>query len=199
MEGEIIPSEAAILARSEGDRYQAAMLIWLEGKAAHTRRSYLTALRAFLGQPRSTGRRSSSWTWPAGRPEAPRPDRCDRGPLEPTGDDPIFTATTDAGRYLRVYYGTPQPEGPEPLTGAAVAQALKRYAAAAGLDPDVVTLRSLRYLGAELWYEASGDLRQTQMFLDHGRLDTTSITMKQLSGEEHRYWEAMVNALGVEV
>jgi len=48
---------------------------------------------------------------------------------EPTGDDPIFTATTDAGQCLRDYYGTPKPERLEPLTGEAVAQALKRYTA----------------------------------------------------------------------
>ncbi len=303
MEGEIIPSEAAILARSERDPYQAAMLTWLEGKAAHTRRSYLTALRAFLVatekhpaeiEPRDVAswkehlkRRgladatvaqrlsaiSSYYTYltqqgihdrnpvaAVGRddldvnpyerahklplvafrrilkmiPDDTEIGARDRALLlfyvlcarrrsevvslrahdlrvegekvtyrtrlkggksrwkelpppvweairryldlagrEPTGDDPIFTATTDAGRYLRKYYGTPQPEGPEPLTGAAVAQALKRHAAAAGLDPDAVTLRSLRHLGAELYYEASG--------------------------EEHRHWQAMVKALGVGV
>jgi integrase/recombinase XerD len=116
---------------------------------------------------------------------------------DPKGDDPIFTPTTDAGQYLRDYYGAPEPEGPEPLTGEAVAQALKRHAAAAGLDPDAVTVHSLRHLGAELFKEASGDLRETQYFLDHARLETTAIYMKQLTGEEHRHWQAMANALGV--
>jgi len=116
---------------------------------------------------------------------------------EPTGEDPIFTPTTDAGQYLRSYYNAPEPEGEDPLSGEAVAQALKRYAAAAGLDPDAVTVHSLRHLGAELYHEASGDLRETQRFLDHARLDTTSIYMEQLTGEEHRHWQAMCNALGV--
>jgi integrase/recombinase XerD len=116
---------------------------------------------------------------------------------DPEGSDPIFTPTTDAGQYLREYYNTPEPEGPEPLTGEAVAQALNRYAAGAGVDPDAVTVHSLRHLGAELYHEASGDLRETQRFLDHARLDTTSIYMEQLTGEEHRHWQAMCNALGV--
>ncbi len=92
---------------------------------------------------------------------------------DPTGTDPIFIATTDSGKYLRDYYGAPEPDSPQPLTGAAVAQALKRYAAAAGLDPEAVTLDSLRHVGAGLYHEASG--------------------------EEHRHWQAMVNALGVGV
>jgi site-specific recombinase XerD len=116
---------------------------------------------------------------------------------DPHGRDPIFTATTDAGQYLREYYNAPEPEGEEPLTGAAVAQALKRYADAAGLDPDAVTVHSLRHLGAELYHKASGDLRETQRFLDHARLDTTSIYLEQLTGEEHRHWQAMANTLGV--
>ncbi len=70
----------------------------------------------------------------------------------PTREDPVFTVTTDAGKYLRDYYGTPQPEGSEPLTGEAVSQALKRYAAAAGMDPDAATVHSLRHLGAELYH-----------------------------------------------
>ncbi len=116
---------------------------------------------------------------------------------DPRGDDPVFTATVDGGKYLREYYGTPQPEGPTPLTGEAVAQALNRHAEAAGVDPDAVTLHSLRHLGAELYHEASGDLRETQAFLDHQRSDTTAIYLKQLTGEDHRHWQAMANALGV--
>jgi hypothetical protein len=35
------------------------------------------------------------------------------------------------------------------------------------------------------------------MFLDHAHLDTTQIYLEQLTGEEHRYWQAMVNRLGL--
>lgn len=116
---------------------------------------------------------------------------------KPTGEDPIFTATTDAGKYLRNYYDTPQPEGATPLTGEAVAQALNRHAEAAGVDADAVTLHSLRHLGAELYHEASGDIRETQAFLDHQSSDTTAIYLEQLTGEKHRHWQAMANALRV--
>lgn len=117
-----------------------------------------------------------------------------------TDDAPVFVASVESGRYLRAYYqgeATAEPEGERPITGQAVAQALKRYAARAGLDPDRVCLHSLRHLGAELYQEASGDLRQLQLFLDHAHLNTTQIYLAQLTGEDHHHWQAMANRLGV--
>jgi site-specific recombinase XerD len=88
--------------------------------------------------------------------------------------------------------------GVEPLTAEVVAQALKRYAVDAGVDPDSTTIHSLRHLGAELCYAASGDVHEAQRFLDHARLETTSVYLQQLTGEEHRHWQAMANKLGVQ-
>ena len=55
----------------------------------------------------------------------------------------------------------------------------------------------MRHLGAERYHNASGDLRDTQALLDHQRSATTAIYLQQLTGKEHRHWQAMVNALGV--
>jgi site-specific recombinase XerD len=96
---------------------------------------------------------------------------------------------------LRRYHGTAVPDGEQPLSGEAVSQALKRYARLAGLEPKAVSVHSLRHLGAELFQRASGDIQQTQQFLDHAHLNTTQIYLAQLSGEEHRHWQAMANAL----
>jgi site-specific recombinase XerD len=122
-------------------------------------------------------------------------------------DTPVFVATVDRGQSLRRHYNRvraregkpplPDPRGPTPLTGQAVLDALKRYARRAGLDPDKVNLHSLRHLGAELFYEASGDLHETQAFLDHEHLDTTQIYLRQLTGEEHRHWQEMADMLGL--
>lgn len=112
-------------------------------------------------------------------------------------ESPVFLATTEAGRYLRAYHGKPELNGEKPLTGHAVEQALKRYAARAGLDASKISLHSLRHLGAELFQEASGDIRQTQLFLDHAHLNTTQIYLEQLTGEEHRHWQEMANKLGL--
>jgi integrase/recombinase XerD len=76
-----------------------------------------------------------------------------------------------------------------------VSQALKRYARRAGLDPAGISLHSLRHLGAELFQEVSRDVQQTQQFLDHAQLNTTQIYLTQLTGEEHRHWQAMSNQL----
>ncbi|MGH2536187.1 MAG: tyrosine-type recombinase/integrase [Candidatus Promineifilaceae bacterium] len=108
---------------------------------------------------------------------------------------PVFTATVGNGEYLRAYRRTAKPEGEQPITGAAMSPALKRYARRAGLDPGAVSLHSLRHLGAELYQQASGDIQQTQHFLDHAHLNTTQIYLSQLTGEEHRHWQAMLNRL----
>jgi len=114
-------------------------------------------------------------------------------------NSPLFTATVDNGRYLRRHYNAPPlQEEEQPITGEAIAQALARYARRAGLDPQAVTLHSLRHLGAELYNDASGgDVRQTQLFLDHAHLNTTQIYLTQLTGEKHKHWQAMANALQV--
>ena len=65
MEGEIIPSDAAILAHVERDPYQPAMLTWLEGKTDNTRRA--TPGRFGSCRPTGTPARSSPWTWLPGR------------------------------------------------------------------------------------------------------------------------------------
>lgn len=114
-----------------------------------------------------------------------------------TDDTPVFTATVENGQYLRRFYGKGEADGGcnKPLTGEAIAQALKRYARRAGIDPAAVSVHSLRHLGAELFYQASGDVRQTQLFLDHAQLNTTQIYLEQLGGDEHRCWQAMLNRL----
>jgi integrase/recombinase XerD len=110
-------------------------------------------------------------------------------------DAPLFVAEVDNGDYLRRYYGKEAPAQMQAITGAAVSQALKRYARRAGLDPAAISLHSLRHLGAELYQQASGDIQQTQSFLDHSHLNTTQIYLSQLKGEEHRHWQAMANEL----
>jgi len=113
-------------------------------------------------------------------------------------DSPVFVATVGNGEYLRDYYGGQEPEGEDPLTGTAVNQALKCYASKAGLDPDSISLHSLRRLRAELFQQTSGDIRRTQLFLDHAHRNTTQIYLEQLAGEEHWHRAAMANRLGSE-
>lgn len=110
-------------------------------------------------------------------------------------DEPLFQATVDNGDYLRDFYQVARPDEPRPLTGAAVGQALKKYATRAGLDPQSLSVHSLRHLAAELFNQISGDVVETQQFLDHSHLNTTQIYLTQLAGSNHKHWEEMMRRL----
>jgi integrase/recombinase XerD len=106
-------------------------------------------------------------------------------------DKPVFVATE---KYRK---RTDPLKETKPLRGSTLFKAIKRYARKAGLDPKKVSLHSLRHLGAELFLNASEDLHETQLFLDHAHLNTTQIYLSQLKGEEHNHWQEMANKLRV--
>ena len=108
-----------------------------------------------------------------------------------TDDSPVFVG---AAKYRRKSEATTELK---PMTGTALLYAIKRYAKKAGLDPQKVSLHSLRHLGAELFLEASGDIHETQLFLDHAHLNTTQIYLSQLKGKKHHHWQAMANELAL--
>ncbi len=110
-------------------------------------------------------------------------------------DSPIFKATVDNGKYLQNHHQILKLDHEEAITGEALNQALKRYAKLAEIDPKKISLHSLRHLGAELFLEASNDIHETQLFLDHAHLNTTQIYLSQLKGENHWHWQGMVNRL----
>jgi integrase len=106
-------------------------------------------------------------------------------------DSPMFVGTA---KYRRKSEATTELK---PMTGTTLLYAIKRYAKKAGIDPQKVSLHSLRHLGAELFLEASGDIHETQIFLDHAHLNTTQIYLSQLKGKKHRHWQAMANELAL--
>lgn len=113
----------------------------------------------------------------------------------PAADEPLFTATVDNARYL---HGDDVVAENRPISTDAVAQALNRYAKRAGINPEDVTIHSLRHLGAEQYYLASGkDVVATQRFLNHSHLNTTQVYLEQLEGQEHKHWKQMMAALGM--
>lgn len=107
-------------------------------------------------------------------------------------DEPIFQATVDNAKWLHPELAAE----PRQLSDSAVSQALKRYATAAGLDADKISIHSLRHLGGLEYYKASGkDVEATRRFLGHSSLATTTIYLSQMDGQEHRHWQAMMNQL----
>jgi len=114
-------------------------------------------------------------------------------------DGPIFVAMVDNAQYLNEWRGTEQPKEEQPISGDAISQALKRYARRAGLNPEAISIHSIRHLAAELFKKASGgDIVATQQFLGHAHLNTTQIYLEQLEGEEHKHWQGMMNELAKE-
>ena len=83
----------------------------------------------------------------------------------------------------------PRPARPWPRHSSDTLTALARFQCRNGPHSET--------LGGRTLPQCSQDLRQTQAFLDHQRSDTTAIYLQQLTGEEHRHWQTMVNALGV--
>jgi integrase len=122
---------------------------------------------------------------------------------------PLFTATVDNGKYLRRHYQLQKGRGElpqktdqiieRPLSGQAVLDALKKYARMANISEDSIDVHALRHFGAELYYEISGDILETNRFLDHARLDTTQVYLQQLRGDQHRHWQGMANELDVDL
>lgn len=120
-------------------------------------------------------------------------DYLDASGRELDDDSPMFVATTDKGKYLPHYEYEDHKQ--QALSGASIYKALKHYAEKAGVNPDRVTLHSLRHLGAMYYHNAHGDLAKTQRFLGHARSDNTSLYLQQLTGERHDHWQSMVNAM----
>ena len=122
---------------------------------------------------------------------------------------PLFTATVDNGKYLQRHYQDRKKRGelPQktdqiielPLSGQAVLNAVKKYARIANIPEDSIDVHALRHFGAELYYEISGDILETNRFLDHARLDTTQIYLQQLRGDQHLHWQGMVNELDIDL
>ena len=105
-------------------------------------------------------------------------------------DDPLFVpGQTDRHGGKRVHEG-------EPISGAAVAWGLKRYAKAAGLDPEKVSIHSFRGTAAKLHYQLAPDVRAVQRLLRHSSLQTTSIYLEEITSTADPTAEKMMQQYG---
>jgi integrase len=79
-------------------------------------------------------------------------------------------------------------------SGVNMIKRLKRYMRLAGLG-EYVTLHSLRHLGADLEYQATGDVMKVMDFLGHSHLNTTQIYLSRISPAMDETWQRKAEIL----
>ena len=114
----------------------------------------------------------------------------------PADDEPLFMATHVTGNYVDARGNYIQRSAGEAVSGTAAAEALKRAAERAGVDPRRVTIHGMRHLAAAIWKEAHGnDIRGLQSFLGHANVATTQIYDETVFSDERTDYDAMAEAL----
>ena len=107
-----------------------------------------------------------------------RPYRRSPCPLVSLSPCHRFVATTDAGDYLRQYYGNGPAEGETPLSAEAIRQMVKSYASELGLD---IAPHALRHTAGRLARRGGADVEKVREFLGHAQLNTTQIYLQQVA------------------
>lgn len=92
-----------------------------------------------------------------------------------TPDSPLFVAVYRNGQHLHV---SKRAITPKPVT-----EALKRYATAAGLDAEKISLHIWRHTASTARFDAGEDLRAIQDVLDHASLATTADYIESFRGK----------------
>jgi integrase/recombinase XerD len=92
-----------------------------------------------------------------------------------TADEPLFLP-------IGPRLGGGRPRRQTALSADVIADNLKVYARAAGLDPARVHLHALRHSSAQMHYLANPDIRATQHLLRHASSSTTDLYLESLRG-----------------
>jgi integrase/recombinase XerD len=117
-----------------------------------------------------------------------------RWPPHPT--DYLFTPLTDAAANLPTV-DQESWTGQQPITKAEIGRRLKKYAAAAGLDPQQIHPHSLRHTAAMLRRQAGDDIESISHFLNHANISTTQIYLHSLEGQQDESWPEVARQLGI--
>lgn len=116
--------------------------------------------------------------------------------VPPADDEPLFIANHATAGYVDLHGRYIQRTAGEAVSGTAAAEALKRAAMRAGVNPDRVTIHGMRHLAAALWKKAHGnDIRGLQSFLGHANVATTQIYDEAIFNDERTNYNAMAEAL----
>lgn len=116
--------------------------------------------------------------------------------VPPADDEPLFIANHATAGYIDAQGRYIQRKAGEAVSGTAAAEALKRAAVRAGVNPDRVTIHGMRHLAAALWKKAHGnDIRGLQSFLGHANVATTQVYDEVIFNDEKTNYNAMTDAL----
>ena len=78
-----------------------------------------------------------------------------------------------------------------------VGRLVKKYARRAGLDPNRLTVHTLRHTAAMLRKEAGEGLEDISAFLGHSSLAITQIYLHRLEGQPDHAWQRVADLLGL--
>ena len=116
--------------------------------------------------------------------------------VPPADDEPLFVATHTTAGYVDGRGQWVDRRSAGAISGTSVAEALKRAAERAGVNPKRVTIHGMRHLAAALWKKAHGnDIRGLQSFLGHSNVATTQVYDEVMSSDERTDYQAMAAAL----
>ncbi len=108
-------------------------------------------------------------------------------------ESPAFTATTDAGKYLLKARGLAARDGEGPMAASALDQMIKKRAAQAGIDTEIVHahIHGIRHLAARFLRESGVDVKSIKERLGHGSLETTDIYLGSMDRIKAGNWEKL--------
>jgi len=84
-----------------------------------------------------------------------------------------------------------------PISAQMVCRLLKKYIRLAGLNPQGITVHTLRHTAAMLRKEAGDDLQSISSFLAHSSLAVTQIYLHQVEGRQDTTWLKVEALLGI--
>ncbi len=106
-------------------------------------------------------------------------------------DSPLFAPVTEAGTWLKRYYGKNGSNGHSPMTPEAIRQMVTYYSRRA-FGPEVrVTPHSLRHTAATLLRKSGRSIEEVQSFLKHRRIDTTRRYLHVVECDDSEFGESI--------